>query len=198
MKNVRLYIGLVHHPVYNKNMQVIATSVTNLDLHDISRSATTYDVAGYLVIHPHLAQQRLVSEILRYWLEGYGAEYNPDRKEALQRLSTVSTLEDSLVLIEQKEGRRPKIITTDARIYDNSIGYRGMRQKLLGEDGPWLLLFGTGFGMEETLMESADYILYPIWGRGPYNHLSVRSAVAIILDRLLGEPWFEKDHTEPE
>ncbi|WP_423751910.1 RNA methyltransferase [Heliobacterium chlorum] len=191
LKDVPLYIGLIHHPVYNKRMQVIATSVTNLDLHDISRTATTYDVAGYFVIHPHQAQQRLVSEILRYWIEGYGAEYNPDRKEALERLTVASTLEDAKKMIEQKEGRLPKVITTDARIYPHSVGYREMRKKLVQEEGPWLLLFGTGFGMEQELMESADHILYPIWGRGPYNHLSVRSAAAIILDRLLGEAWYE-------
>jgi hypothetical protein len=35
-------------------------------------------------------------------------------------------------------------------------------------------------------MAHADYILDPLAGAGTYNHLSVRSAVAIILDRLLG------------
>ena len=30
-----LYLGLVHYPIYNKNMQVIATAVTNFDIHDI-------------------------------------------------------------------------------------------------------------------------------------------------------------------
>lgn len=34
-----LYLGLVHYPIYNKNMQVIATAVTNFDIHDISRTA---------------------------------------------------------------------------------------------------------------------------------------------------------------
>ncbi|KAB2954428.1 RNA methyltransferase [Heliorestis acidaminivorans] len=190
-KKALLYIALVHHPVYNKNMDIIATSVTNLDLHDISRTARTYDVAGYLILHPHLAQQRLVSEILRYWTDGYGAEYNPDRKEALERIEVLTSVEEAISYIEQKEGRRPQIITTDARIYDNSISYSGMRKKLQTEEGPWLLLFGTGFGMEKELMASADYILHPIWGRGDYNHLSVRSAAAIIIDRLLGESWFE-------
>jgi hypothetical protein len=42
-------------------------------------------------------------------------------------------------------------------------------------------------------MEQADYILEPIYGPGEYNHLSVRSAVAIILDRLLGEDWYSSD-----
>jgi len=33
----------------------------------------------------------------------------------------------------------------------------------------------------------STYILEPIRGNAKYNHLSVRSAVSIILDRLLGE-----------
>lgn len=195
-EEIRLYVGLIHYPVYNKRNEIIATSVTNLDLHDISRTAATYDVAGYLVIHPHQAQQKLVSEIMRYWTDGYGAEYNPDRKEALQRLSMLSTLEDAKEFILEREGRSPKLITTDARIYPNSISYRDMRRKMTETQGPWLLLFGTGFGMEQEFMNAADHILHPIWGRGPYNHLSVRSAAAIILDRLLGEPWYEQDFTE--
>lgn len=44
-----LYLGLVHYPIYNKNMQVIATAVTNFDIHDISRTARTYDVKKYFL-----------------------------------------------------------------------------------------------------------------------------------------------------
>ncbi len=51
---------------------------------------------------------------------------------------------------------------------------------------PLFLLFGTGWGLTQEVKDSSDYVLAPIEGKG-YNHLSVRSAVAIILDRLLGE-----------
>ena len=40
------------------------------------------------------------------------------------------------------------------------------------------------------MMKQFDYIVEPIYGAGSYNHLCVRSAAAIILDRLLGEPWW--------
>ena len=40
-------------------------------------------------------------------------------------------------------------------------------------------------------MQDCDYILEPVQAGSDYNHLSVRSAVSIILDRLLGECWFE-------
>ena len=49
-----------------------------------------------------------------------------------------------------------------------------------------LLLFGTAHGLAPELSETADYTLPPIESTTGYNHLSVRSAVSIILDRLLG------------
>jgi hypothetical protein len=48
-------------------------------------------------------------------------------------------------------------------------------------------MFGTGWGMIDELIERADYYLDPIEGPVEYNHLSVRSACAIILDRLTGK-----------
>ena len=54
-------------------------------------------------------------------------------------------------------------------------------------DYPILILFGTGFGLTDEVMDSSYKILEPIRGNTKYNHLSVRSAVSIILDRLLGE-----------
>ncbi|ADG82890.1 RNA methyltransferase [Thermincola potens] len=186
----KLYIGLLHYPVYNKNMNVITTSITNLDIHDIARTACTYDIARYYVIHPLDTQRRLIGDILNYWQEGYGASYNPDRKEAFQRVKLIDTLDSAMQEIEKVEGQVPKLITTDARIYPNTISYKEMR-KLLDTGDPYLLLFGTGWGIEKETMLKSDYILEPIYGAGPYNHLSVRSAVAIILDRLKGTPWWE-------
>ena len=68
-----------------------------------------------------------------------------------------------------------------------------MRHQLQEGDRPILLLFGTGFGIEAEVMKSFDYILAPVYGSCDYNHLCVRSAVAIILDRLAGEAWYTKD-----
>ena len=47
-----LYVALIHAPVYNKKMEIIATSITNLDLHDIARSSATFGVHSYYVVHP--------------------------------------------------------------------------------------------------------------------------------------------------
>ncbi|HLO26270.1 MAG TPA: RNA methyltransferase, partial [Geobacteraceae bacterium] len=52
---------------------------------------------------------------------------------------------------------------------------------------PYLLLLGTGWGLADEIFSRADFVLAPIKGQGDYNHLSVRSAAAILLDRLLGD-----------
>ena len=72
----RLYIALLHSPVYNKGYEVITTSVTNLDVHDISRAARTYGVKRYFLVHPQETQRQLVEEMIRYWVTGFGSEYN--------------------------------------------------------------------------------------------------------------------------
>lgn len=182
-----LYLGLIHAPVYNKNMEVIATSITNLDLHDIARAATTFGIKSYYVVHPAPAQQDLARRIMGFWREGYGAEYNPNRYEAFAKVRLISTIEEVIEDIgKEEQGKRIYTVATDARLYPNTIEYTDLRQKIEETDDIFLLLFGTGWGLIKGEMEKADYILKPIYGHGDYNHLSVRSAAAIILDRLRG------------
>ncbi|MDW7675410.1 MAG: RNA methyltransferase [Bacillota bacterium] len=186
-----VYIGLIHYPVYNKNMEVVTTSITNLDLHDISRSATTYNVDKYYIVHPVPVHQQVVSNVLSYWTEGYGAIYNPDRKEAFKRVVLIDTLEQAVADIKFIHGEDPVLVTTDARTYPNTVAYSWLKSEIQTNKKPIFILFGTGWGLEEKAMKAADYILEPIKGAGDYNHLSVRAAVAIILDRLLGEDWWQ-------
>ncbi len=49
------------------------------------------------------------------------------------------------------------------------------------------VLFGTGYGLSDEVLKAADALLEPIGDPSDWNHLSVRGAVAIVLDRLLGE-----------
>lgn len=186
-----VYLGLVHHPIYNKNGEVIATALTNFDMHDIARSARTYDIKRYYIIHPLPSQQALAQEILSYWRDGYGGEYNPDRREALSVLAVVSDIKEAVAAITANEGKAPIVVTTDARRYANTVSYPHLRSLIETGETPILLLFGTGWGIEESVMASFDYILEPIYGRSDYNHLPVRAAVAIILDRLLGSAWWQ-------
>lgn len=190
MRPSKVFIALLHHPIYNKRMDIVTTSITNLDLHDIARAARTYDTDGFFVVHPAASQQKLVREILAYWQEGYGGQYNRDRQEAFRRLKLVSDLRSAVDFIERETGQKAYTIATDARTYPNSISYRALREEMHTQQGSYLLLFGTGWGMTSEVMAGCDYILAPVNGAGDYNHLAVRSAVSIILDRLLGEPWF--------
>jgi len=188
----RLFVSLVHYPVYNKNMDIISTSITNLDIHDIARTVTTYGVEKYYLVHPLQNQHNLISEILNYWQNGYGGIYNPDRKLALEKVGLKRSIEAVKEDILSKYSGQLRTIVTDGRKYPESINYLDLRKMIKETDieTNYLILFGTGWGMAKEVMEEADYRLLPIAGTGVYNHLSVRSAVAIILDRLLGEKWW--------
>lgn len=180
----QLYVALMHHPVYNKTGAIVTTAITNLDLHDIARTATTFALGGYYVVNPQPAQRELAGRITAHWVSGFGAEYNPNRGEALGNIRIVPELSDALDDIEQRCGKRPKTIATAAKGAEGAVGYNRMRETL-EEGGPHVLLFGTGWGLTREFLASCDYMLKPIEGLGGYNHLPVRSAVAIILDRLL-------------
>ena len=54
----------------------------------------------------------------------------------------------------------------------------------IAENRPVMILFGTGWGFRPEVFDNVDYVLEPILGAGDFNHLSVRSAVAILLDRI--------------
>ena len=188
-----LYIGLVHYPIMNKHKEIITTAITNYDIHDIARADITYDVSKYFVIHNIPAQRELAATIMEHWRSGFGSTYNPDRKDAFTEVELVNSIRRAVEMVEEMEGVMPIIATTDARTYDNTITYKAMRSHLENDTRPVLVLFGTGYGMTKETMEDFDCILEPIYGHGEYNHLSVRSAVSIILDRLRGEAWWEKN-----
>jgi hypothetical protein len=167
-------------------MDTVATSITNLDLHDIARCSTTYGVKRYYVVHPAEAQRKLAGRIMEFWQEGYGAEYNPDRQEAFARVKIAENLAEVYAEIEAEQGVVPVKVATDARKYTNTVTYAQLREDIETKKEPILLLFGTGWGLLKEDVENMDRILEPIYGPTDYNHLSVRSAVAIILDRLRG------------
>jgi hypothetical protein len=178
-------IALIHYPVINKSGETIGSAVTNLDIHDIARAARTFGVDEYYIVTPYMDQQELVTEIIEHWLTGHGARYNPARKSALALVRLADCLEDVIDKISDKRGRRPSLVTTSARLQENCITFTDARRRI--ETGkPVLLLFGTAHGLAPEVISKADYTLPPIGGETGYNHLSVRSAVSIVLDRLLG------------
>lgn len=180
-------IALIHYPVLNKNGEVVVSSVTNLDLHDIARSSRTFGIESYYVVHPTKALRRLSEKICAHWETGYGATYNVNRSEALRAIKNVPDLDEVLSDIERRTGKLPKIITTSARPSPKNITFAAMRAELLRSEDPHLMLFGTGWGLVQEILDRSDYQLEPVCGFTEYNHLSVRGAAAIIFDRLFGK-----------
>jgi len=182
------YLGLVHSPIRNKVGEKVTTSVTNLDIHDISRSSRTFGIKKYFIITPLELQKKLVDEILGHWEEDKANSYNPDRSEALKRALTIESVEKAIAHIEQIEGKRPLVVVTGANFKKFSGTALELTKKIKEENIPCLLLFGTGWGLHEEVLNQADFFLSPIVSKvdQDYNHLSVRSAVAIYLDRLFG------------
>ncbi|NLM97906.1 MAG: RNA methyltransferase [Halanaerobiaceae bacterium] len=189
--DAEIFLGLIHYPIRNKEGNIITTTITNLDLHDIARAGKTYNINKYFVINPIKAQQALVKRMKKYWTSEYGAAYIPNRSEAFTILEIVDTLEDSIMMIKELTGKEPLLVATDAKIFPNSVSYSEMREIISVSDRPFYIIFGTGWGLTEEMVKSCDYILEPVWGRGDFNHLSVRSAASIILDRLLSAEWWE-------
>jgi hypothetical protein len=181
-----LYVALAHYPVVDKRGAIIASAVTNLDLHDISRAVKTYGVKSYYVVTPLVDQQGLVQKIISHWTRGSGAVYNPARRSALELIKVKDTIADVVEDIRGIEKDTPKTVVTCARRKPTSTGYEEFRE-ILKSGKPHLLVFGTAWGLAQSFIAEADYILEPITGPTDYNHLSVRSAAAIILDRLLGK-----------
>jgi hypothetical protein len=183
-----LYIALLHHPVYDKNGQVVTTCTTNLDLHDISRISKTYELARFFVVQPIPSQRALIERIMHHWTEGFGARYNVTRKEAFESITLCTKLGQAVEQIQEEwNGTSPTQVVTTAGRVPGMIAFADLREKILQKKHPYLLQFGTGWGLTEETIQEADKVLEPVQGFGTYNHLSVRSAVSIVVDRLLGD-----------
>lgn len=183
----RIDVALLHYPVVNRDGGVIGSAVTNLDLHDIARAGRTYGVGTCWIVTPFEDQRELAGQIVRHWTEGYGGTVNPDRKEALSLVQVCPDLDEVLAATAAKWGTRPRVLATGARPRPGTEDYPAVRA-MLRQGQALLLLFGTAWGLAPEVLAAADGTLAPIRGGGDFNHLSVRSAVAIILDRLVGEP----------
>lgn len=180
-----LDVALIHHPVVNRSGEVIGSAITNLDLHDIARAGATFGIGRYWVVSPFAEQRRLAREIVDHWTRGYGSSVNPDRQRALELIRICHDLDQVLEEATAEQGQKPLLLATCARPQTNTLGYELARQRLAGGES-MLLLFGTAWGLAPEILQRVDATLPPIMGTGEYNHLSVRSAVSIILDRLLG------------
>jgi hypothetical protein len=183
---MNMYLALVHSPVLGRKNEIITTSVTNLDIHDIARSARTYGFSKYFIVTPVKKQHDLVQNILTHWNTDVDNSYNPDRSSALSFIELVDTIEQAKKQIFESEGIEPIVVVTGANFEEFSGNEKDLCTKLQVDKRPMLLLFGTGWGLHASVTDNADFKLDPIIGaaKDGYNHLSVRSAVAIYCDRI--------------
>ena len=182
----QLFLALVHYPVLNRTGQIIASAITNLDLHDLARSCCTYGVPACYIVTPLRDQQALANRLTAHWIEGRGGEILPDRREALKLLKVVESLASAMEDIAVRTGKNPVLWATSARNGGSVLCHSDARNLLEIEDRPFLLVCGTGWGLAPEIFDSVDAVLEPIYGVNGYNHLSVRSAASILMDRLLG------------
>jgi hypothetical protein len=163
-----------------------------MDIHDISRSAMTYGVEKFFIIHPNKRQKEIFDKVLMFWKTEVANFYNPHRVDALSVINFSESLEETINKIKNQENNDPLIITTTAKYRQNQISFKDTKKLLKSTDNPVLLLFGTGNGLHEDIHNLAGHVLVPIRAKTNYNHLSVRSAVAIILDRLFSDEYKEE------
>lgn len=188
-----LSVALLHHPVRLKNRKVGTTSLTNFDIHDIARISRTYGISGFFVVTPLKDQLRLLTTLLSHWTEGPGLSFNPDRAEALRLVRPEESLENAVATLTTRCGMPPFVVGTSAHpVLDKK--HRERRRaatfdevRSLLADRPVLLLLGTGHGIAPEVLERCDAVLPPLRWMDEYNHLPVRAAAAILLDRLLGD-----------
>jgi len=178
-------VALVHYPVVDKNGRLIAAALTPTDLHDLARSARTYGVERLWIVTPLRDQQRLAQRMLGFWQKGIGAEYNPNRGQALDLIRITADLDEAVAGLRDLAARDPLLWGTCARSGLGRLGLDRARE-ILGGERPVLLIFGTAWGLAPEVLDRCDNILVPLEGMGEYNHLSVRSAAAVMLDRLVG------------
>jgi tRNA (guanine37-N1)-methyltransferase len=192
-----LYLALAHHPVVlekNGRREKIGTrSLTNLDVHDIARCSRTYGLGGYYLVSPLADQLRLLETLREHWTTGAGGRANPDRAEALSLVRGVEALDEAVEAIARRAGQRPLLVATSARQPEGRarnialLSAASLREALRRR--PVLLVFGTAQGLAPELLARCDALARPLRWLDSYNHLPVRGAAAILLDRILGDRY---------
>jgi len=173
-----LYVTLLHWPCLDINGREVATAITNMDIHDCSRVCLTYGVNKLYIVHPYQTQLDLAQRIMDHWLKGFGGAYNPLRKKAFEVIRLAKDLD------EVKRETGAYTLATTAHYHNGSISWDKVRD--LSKEMNVQLVFGTGWGLAPQVFSKVDDVVEPVRAGGGYNHMSVRAAVAIAIDRVLG------------
>ena len=184
---------LVHYPVSLGPKKIGASSLTNLDIHDIARISRSYAMGSFYPVTPLRDQLRVLEEILRHWTRGPGGIGNADRAQALGLVQPATSLEEAVAHMTAQHGTRPRLVASSAVWPAKGKASQPGRMPMTPRDvrrwcdqGPVMLCLGTAQGLAPEVLEQCEGTLRPVRFLG-YNHLSVRSAAAILADRILGD-----------
>lgn len=183
------YLAVMHTQINVKDgNRVGESSIASLDIHDIARSACTYGIKNYFIATPLQDQIKILQTFVDFWHSSAGQKYNMSRYKAVSTIEHAHNFAEIVESIIKKEGKKPLIIATSAKQHAHAkiIDYAS-QSEVFRHQRPVLLVFGTGQGLADEILEQCDYLLIPVKGLTNYNHLSVRAAASIILDRWLGK-----------
>lgn len=171
----------MHHPVRDRRGDVITATIDHFDVFDASRLSLTYPVAGVFVVNPEPSQRDLAERVIAYGTDPHRSE---DRRGCLHKTRWAPDIAAAREAVLAETGRAPRTISTSAQASPDAVGFAAVRAAI-ATGAPHLLLVGKASGLTDDALAAADLRLAPIDAGTGYNHLSVRSALAILIDRLL-------------
>ena len=181
LRGRNFYLALVHYPVLNRNGETICSTVDSFDYFDAARLAQTYGIARLFVVNPEPAQKALVDRLIAH---GRAEERAHVERGYFDRSEWVADVNAACARVQTLHGVAPRVVATTASAGPDATSISALRRRLEGDE-PQLWLIGKAWGMAPALLQSADEIAKAIDAGTGYNHLSVRSALAIYIDRLL-------------
>lgn len=176
---------LFHYPVKLENHRIGVSSLTNLDIHDIARLSRSYGMGPFYALTPLEDQLALLRKILAHWLHGR----DTDRSRALALVRPVVSFEEMDRQAISLHGIRPVYVAASAQWPHGKNTPPPFTAHDIGEilqGRPVVICLGTARGLAPAVLERCDGQLRPLRFLSD-NHLSVRSAAAIIADRILGD-----------
>nr|NIS74496.1 RNA methyltransferase [Deltaproteobacteria bacterium] len=123
MNNNHIYIALIHHPVYDRKKEVVTTSITNLDIHDLARLAKTFGLGGFYIVQPSKLQVELADRIISHWERGAGATYNETRRVAFETIRMVPDVREMIRDVEDRTGVGARLVATTGKEWPGQVDF---------------------------------------------------------------------------
>jgi len=177
-----LDLALVHHPVKNRHGEIIAATSQEFDIMDAARLGLTYGVRRLYIVQTIPAQRAMVERLIEH---GRSSDRDVAARGSFERTALVSSVSEALSRSSAAFGVRPEVWSTSARPVGTRLSWPAARRRL-AEGVPALVLIGKAWGLAPDVFEASDMCLDAIDPGTGFNHLSVRAAMAIIVDRLMG------------